>query len=73
MAKLRIKGWDTGSNKLKMTEILIEKIGLDKKGADELEKAISEGRTMSLNIEDNNYAEELYQDLIKVGALVELV
>ncbi len=72
MAKLKIKGWDTGVNKKRMTEILIEKLMLTEDQSDELLDAVSAGQTISLDIEDDALADDLRNELSEVGALIDL-
>lgn len=71
MAKLKIKGWDTGINKSKMIDILIEALEFTKEESKELIKAVSAGQVITLEMEDNKTAEDLYDKLIEVGAIVE--
>jgi len=72
MAKLKIKGWDTGVNKMRMTEILIEKLMLTEDQSEELLNAVSAGQTISLDVEDDAIAEDLHNELSEVGALIVL-
>lgn len=71
MAKLKIKGWDTGINKSKMIDILIEALEFTKEESKELIRAVSEGQVITLEMESDKTAEELYNALIEVGAIVE--
>jgi ribosomal protein L7/L12 len=72
MATLKIKGWDTGRNKLEMIKLLKETLGMDEKQTDELIEAIHEGRVISLNFEDAAEAEDFAEGLREVGAKVEV-
>ncbi len=72
MAKIKLKGWDTGFNKLKMTEILITELMLDETQTDELFDAVSAGQVMTLEIEDEILAQDLSEKLVKVGAILEI-
>ncbi len=72
MPKLEIKGWETGFNKLKMTELLIEKLMLDKTESEKMVTAISGGQAISLDIEDETLANDLYEGLLGYGALVKI-
>ncbi len=73
MAKIKLKGWDTGFNKLKMTEILITELMLDEKQTDELFEAVSAGQVITLDIEDEILAQDLSEKLVEVGAILEVV
>ncbi|MEZ5346152.1 MAG: hypothetical protein R2681_11435 [Pyrinomonadaceae bacterium] len=71
MAKLKIKGWDTGINKTKMIEILVEALEFSKDESKELINAVSEGQVITLDMADAGEAEEMYDKLTAVGAIVE--
>ncbi len=72
MPKLTIKGWETGFNKLKMIDLLIEKLMLDKSESEKLVAAVSAGQAMSLDIEDENLANELYEGIAELGAIAKI-
>lgn len=72
MAKLTIKGWDTGRNKLAMIDLLVETLGLDEAGAKDLNEAIHFGKAFSLNFEDENAANDLAKKLIELDAKVDI-
>ena len=73
MPVLRIRGWETGFKKLRMTDILVETLMLEKKESEELVKAVSAGQVISLEVEDGDVANDLHEKLLEVGALVEMV
>jgi len=70
MAILKIKGWDTGRNKVMMIELLKETLGMNEKQSDELIEAIHNGRVITLNFEDLKEAEDFAERLTEVGAKV---
>ncbi|MCB1024887.1 MAG: hypothetical protein KDB79_10880 [Acidobacteria bacterium] len=70
MAILKIKGWDTGINKSKMISILAEALEFSKEESDELIKAVSAGRVITLEIAEDAEAEAMYNKLREVGAIV---
>jgi predicted nucleic acid-binding protein len=72
MAELKIKGWDTGRNKVTMMELLQESLGMDEKQTEELAEAIHAGKVISLNFEDAEFAADLAEKLTGVGATVSL-
>lgn len=72
MAILKIKGWDTGRNKLAMTGLLQESLGMDEKQSEELAEAIHAGKVINLNFEDPEFAAGLAEKLTGVGATVSL-
>ena len=72
MAKVKIKGWDTGFNRQRMTEILIESLALEGPQADELLDAVADGKVISLDIDDQAFADELAARLHAVGAIIEV-
>ena len=72
MALLKIKGWDTGRNKLAMIDLLKETLGMDEKESDKLFEAIHESRVISLDFEAAAEAEDFAERLREVGAKVEV-
>lgn len=72
MDNLKIKGWETGFNKLKMIEVLTEDLQLEKDESEKLANAVSAGQAIDLKIEDPRLAKSLYGKLKGLGALVDL-
>ncbi len=72
MPNLKIIGWDTGRNKILMIQILQEKLVLGLKNSKDIADAVSEGRKMTLHIEDAELAGDLAEKLTAVGAKVEI-
>lgn len=70
MSILKIKGWETGRNKVAMTKLLEERLGMDKKQSTELAQAIHGGQVIRLNFENSEAAENLAAELEEVGAKV---
>ena len=70
MAILKIVGWESGHNKLEMIRILQERLVLGEKESEELTEAVSSGKMMSLNIEDDELANTLDQELTAIGVMV---
>ncbi len=72
MAKLTIKGWDSGRNRVAMIALLIETLGLDDAGAKDLNEAIHFGKAFSLSFEDEEAANDLAEKLFELDANVEI-
>ena len=72
MPILKIKGWDTGRNKVAMIELLQETLGMDEKQSDELIQAIHDGKVISLNFEEESEAADFAEKLENLDAKVEL-
>ncbi|MGI8542865.1 MAG: ribosomal protein L7/L12 [Aridibacter sp.] len=72
MPNLTIKGWDTGRNKILMIQILQKKLVLGLKNSKDIADAVSEGKKMTLHIEDAELASELAEELTEIGAKVEI-
>ena len=73
MPVLKIKGWDTGRNKVAMIGLLEETLGMNEDQSKELIEAIHEGKVISLNFEDTGEAEEFAGKLEDLDAKVEIV
>jgi hypothetical protein len=72
MPILKIVGYETGHKKIGIRELLIDRLGLDGKEAEKMRDAVLDGRGVSLNIDDEEVAAGLGQELIEAGARVEL-
>ncbi len=72
MAKVKILGWDTGYKKLEMLKLLKETLQLSEKDANEMADAVTLGRKMTLEFEDDEFAHSLATQLVAVGAKVDL-
>ena len=72
MAKLKIKGWDSGRNKVEMIKLLKSTLGMDEDQSVELIEAIHFGKVISLNFEDSNEAQDFADKLIELDAKVEI-
>ena len=72
MPKLKIKGWDSGRNKVAMIELLQETLGMDERESKDLYTAISEGRAINLEFEDQASADDLAEKLTNLDAKVEV-
>jgi len=72
MAILKIVGYETGEKKFELRDILVDRLGLEGKEADKMRDAIVDGRGITLNIDDEEVAVGLGQELVEVGAKVEL-
>ncbi len=73
MPILKIKGWDTGRNKVAMVKLLQETLGMEEKESKELYQAIHDGKVISLNFEDRQEAADLAEKLTTLDAKVEIV
>lgn len=72
MAKVKIIGWNTGKNRHDMLELLKKALQLGEKDANEMADAVTLGRKINLEFEDDEFAHELATQLITTGAKVEL-
>ncbi len=72
MPILKIKGWDTGRNRVAMIELLKETLEMDEKDSEELYQAIHAGKVISLNFADEREAEDFAEQLSELGAKVEI-
>lgn len=73
MPILKIKGWDTGRNKVAMIRLLQETLGMGERESKDLYQAIHDGKVISLNFEDSSEAEDLAEKLAELDAKVEIV
>jgi len=71
-AKLKIVGWDSGRNKLAMLQLLQQSLQLGEKDAKEMADAVGQGKKMTLEFEDDEFAHSLATQLVAVGAKVDL-
>ncbi|MDH3492009.1 MAG: hypothetical protein OEM82_00540 [Acidobacteriota bacterium] len=72
MPVLKIVGYETGKKKFELREILVDRLGLEGKEAEKMRDAIVDGRAVTLNIDDEEVAVGLGQELVEAGAKVEL-
>lgn len=72
MPILKIVGYQTGLEKITIREILISRLGLEGPEADKMRDAVLDGRGVTLNIDDEEVAAGLGQELVEAGAKVEL-
>ena len=70
MAILKIVGYETGKAKKDLAALLSDRLGLDDAEADRMFAAISDGRTITLTIDDEATAVGLGQELDEAGAKV---
>jgi ribosomal protein L7/L12 len=73
MPILKIKGWDTGRNKVVMIKLLQETLGMDEKESKDLYQAIHDGKVISLNFEEKEAAADLAEKLTELDAKVEII
>ena len=71
-AKLKIIGWDSGKNKLAMLALLKQALQLNDKDANEMTEAVGLGKKITLDFEDDEFAHDLANQLVSVGAKVDL-
>lgn len=71
-SKLKIIGWDSGRNKLAMLQLLQQALQLGEKDASEMADAVGQGKKITLDFEDDEFAHELANQLVGVGAKVDL-
>lgn len=72
MPKLKIKGWDSGRNKVEMIKLLKTTLGMDEDQSVELIEAIHFGKVISLNFENEGEAEDFAEKLRELDAKVEI-
>jgi ribosomal protein L7/L12 len=72
MTTLRIVGWNYGLQKVSMTKTLQKKLALGLKESKQITDAVLDGEIIILEIESEELAEDLANELIKIGAKVEI-
>ena len=73
MPILKIKGWDTGRNKLAMINLLQETLGMDDNESKDLYQAVDDGKIITLNFVDKQEANDIAEKLTTLDAKVEIV
>ncbi len=72
MPKLRIIGYETGLKKIAIRELLKSRLMLEGVEADKMRDAILDGRGVTLDIDDEDMAVGLGQELVEAGAKIEI-
>ena len=72
MPRLRIVGYQTGLGKIAIEKVLVDRLGLEGEEARKMHDAIVDGRGVTLDIDDEEAAVGLGQELVEAGAKVEL-
>ena len=70
MAVLKIVGYETGKAKKDLAALLSDRLGLDEAEAGRMFAAITDGRAITLTIDDEATAVGLGQELDEAGAKV---
>ena len=73
MPKVNIIGWRPGLQKISMTHVLQERLGLGLKDAKGAVDAVLAGESIAFTLEDSTDAASLVQALVHIGAEVELI
>lgn len=72
MPTLKIIGYQTGFQKVTLTEILRDALDLDAEESRKMTDAIMSGNVISLDIDDKDFVEGLAEELEAVGAKVKV-
>ena len=72
MPKLKIIGYETGYQKVALTGLLCEALGLNEEESKKMTEAIISGNVIALDIDDAEFVEGLAQELTEIGARVKV-
>ncbi len=73
MAKVIMKSWRYGLEKVNLTKLQKDMLGMGLKDSKDNVDALLEGKEVILEIEDNVLAEEFYIKIEKIGVNAELI
>lgn len=72
MPVLKIVGYETGKKKMNIASLLQDRLGLEGEAARDMLNAVTDGRGISLTIDNEETAAGLGQELIEAGARVSI-
>ena len=72
MAALKIVGYETGFKKVVLASILKEALELDSIESNKMTDAIMSGNVISLKFEDEEFANNLAEELVEAGAKIDI-
>ncbi len=72
MPILKIVGYQTGFEKVTLTNLLCEALGLNETESKKMAEAIISGNVIALDIDDAEFVEGLAEELREIGASVKI-
>lgn len=72
MAVLKIVGWRAGLQKIPMTKLLREKLGINLAHAKGITDDVLKGKRIFINLDEREKAESLADELFEIGAIVKI-